>query len=318
MDKDKFIEVVDNITSTISKHHNILEGNEAQTRWMLIDPFILDCLGYSREDVRVEYSIDKEDRVSKYDALDYCVVLNNKPKLLIEAKSLGINLYSKVPQLSEYFTNIYMSSDYKQKELIGVLTDGDLYLFFTDSKEQGVLDTEPFFTLRMSLSDEEEIEKLLNISKNRLLNNKVFVGSDEEDYDLNEFYRIDMIEKVFNHYESQGVQLGVHNVYLCGRLKKINSLKSLYREILKRVNILQPYLLYNLVVDEERQSIEGSISECIFSLSGLSDSIEISTNQGIVYASLPRTRKGVIDRIVWVLQKSSIGLVNVNVRLRYK
>lgn len=316
MEQSKFIEETDKLIALLSNYHNILEGNEAQTRWMLIDPFILDCWGYKREDIIVEYSVDKEERVSKYDALDYCVLLNNKPKLLIEAKSLGVDLYSKYSQLANYFKSVYNSSIYQQRELIGVLTDGDLYLFYTDSKEQGVLDTEPYLTVRLSIAEEYEIAKLLNHNKEGLLNTTAVLEHIEEDYDLSEYYRIDMIEKVFNSYKSRGLDLYIDSVYICGKLKKITSLRTLYREILKQVNILQPNLLYDLAVKEVSERVDGSISECIFSMSVISECIELNTKQGIIYGSMPRTRKGVIDRIVCVLQQSSIGLLNVLVKLK--
>ena len=50
-----FIDFVDNLVKTQQVFHSILEGNEAQTRWLLIDPMLLQGLGYSREDIIVEY-----------------------------------------------------------------------------------------------------------------------------------------------------------------------------------------------------------------------------------------------------------------------
>ena len=76
-----FIDLIDNIVKTQQVFHSILEGNEAQTRWMLIDPLILEGLGYSREDIIVEYSLENRDS-DKYNKLDYSIIVNNKPKLL--------------------------------------------------------------------------------------------------------------------------------------------------------------------------------------------------------------------------------------------
>lgn len=317
MEQSKFIEETDKLIALLSNYHNILEGNEAQTRWMLIDPFILDCWGYKREDIIVEYGVDTEERVNAYDKLDYSIILNNKPKLLVEAKSLGVDLYSKRPQLSSYFNNIHAKGVYNQKELIGILTDGDLYLFFTDSKELGILDSEPFYTIRLSCSDDQEILRLLNYSKDYLLNNSNPILINTEEYDLSTYYRIDMIEGVFNYFESLGADLCIHNVYIAGRLKNIKSFRGLYRELLKEVNKLQPCLLYELASVEESSRVEGSVSDCMFSLSQMgSNSLEIKTKQGMVYVSLSRTRKGLIDRIVNLLQQSSIGVFNVSVRVK--
>ena len=72
----------------------------------------MDFLGFSRDDVRTEYSVDSDTRVSKYDSLDYCIMLNNKPTLLVEAKSLGTNLFSFVGQLKDYYDRLYKDGNY--------------------------------------------------------------------------------------------------------------------------------------------------------------------------------------------------------------
>lgn len=332
MNNIKFIEGVEKIVSTSSKYRSILEGNEAQTRWLLIDIMLLDLLGYQREDIIVEYCIDSEDRVSIYDKVDYSVILNNKSKLLIEAKSLGTDLYSKYSQLSSYYCDAYYSSDYSQNELIGVLTDGDLYLFYTDKIVQGIMDKEPFFTIRLSISEEKEILKLREFSKDKLLEKNylktVYEKLDYEveveevdfdlvsEYDLAEYYRIDMVERVFNMYENKGINLSIQNVSIRGKLRPITSFRTLYREIVKEINSMEPNLLYELALKEDSSRVDGLITESFCTLNEVSDSIEVKTNKGIVYLPFSRTRKGIIDRIVYVLKHSSLGLFNVTLKLR--
>ena len=131
-----FIDFIDDLVKTQQVFHSVLEGNEAQTRWMLIDPFILDGLGYSREDIIVEYNMEKVNRVSRYEKVDYSVLIENKPKLLVEAKSLGVNLYEKYNQLADYFNNVLNRYTFENSELIGILTDGDKYLFYTNSLKE--------------------------------------------------------------------------------------------------------------------------------------------------------------------------------------
>lgn len=317
MGESRFIEKIDNLVGLLPNYHNVLEGNEAQTRWLLIDPFILDCWGYSREDVIVEYSVDKDGRVTKYDALDYCVVKDKKPKILIEAKSLGVDLFSKYQQLSDYFNTIHSNASYQSDELLGVLTDGDLYLFFTDSKEDGILDKEPFFTIRLSCSEDIDRLKLLEFSRDNI---KTIVDKVEiiEEYDLDDFYRLDMIEGIFNQYESQGKELILDKVSINRQIKSVKTLRTLYRDLLKEVNKLQPNLLYNLAANEESQRVEGSISDRMFTLNEINNTVKVKTKYGTIYATVSQTRKGLIDRIVWLLKNSSIGIFNVSVRLKEK
>ena len=159
-----FIDLIDNIVKTQQVFHSILENNEAQTRWMLIDPLILEGLGYSREDIIVEYSLENRDS-DKYNKLDYSIIVNNKPKLLVEAKSLGVNLYEKYSQLEEYFLSILNRYSYDNSELIGILTDGDKYLFYTNKVRDDKMDKLPFYTIQLSISEDIERKKLLNYSK---------------------------------------------------------------------------------------------------------------------------------------------------------
>ena len=154
-----FIDFVDNLVKTQQVFHSILEGNEAQTRWLLIDPMLLQGLGYSREDIIVEYNLENKN-ADRYNKLDYSVLIGNKPKLLVEAKSLGINLYEKYAQLEEYFMTVLGRYSFEKSELIGVLTDGDKYLFYTNSLNENRMDKRPFYTIQLSVSEDFEKQKL--------------------------------------------------------------------------------------------------------------------------------------------------------------
>jgi hypothetical protein len=115
---DNMLTVINKIVKNQEEYRSLLEKNEAQTRWLLVDDFILEVLGFNRVDIISEYSIDSLDRISKYDSLDYCVMKNNKPKLLVESKSLGTDLYEKIGQLSSYFSRVSQCFEYNNNELI--------------------------------------------------------------------------------------------------------------------------------------------------------------------------------------------------------
>lgn len=310
-----FIDLIDNIVKTQQVFHSILEGNEAQTRWMLIDPLILDGLGYSREDIIVEYSLENRDS-DKYNKLDYSIIVNNKPKLLVEAKSLGVNLYEKYSQLEEYFLSILNRYSYDNSELIGILTDGDKYLFYTNKVRDDKMDKLPFYTIQLSISEDIERKKLLNYSKSNISKNS-FIQSEEE-YELGVPYRIDMIESVFNFFESQNKRVDIDKIYLNGRMTNIKSFRSLYRELLNRANSLNPNLLYQLAYLEDSER-NGKISSTKFSLRHInSTEILYPTVRGDIYITIPSNRNGVIDRIIYLSKMSNLGVQNILVSLRRK
>lgn len=314
-----FIELIENIIQTQNICRDILEGNEAQTRWMLIDPLLLDGLGYSRNDIIVEFSIDTDNRVSRYNKLDYSILINNEPKLLVEAKSLGVNLYDKYNQLEEYFNKVLDRGNYGLKNLIGILTDGDLYLFYTNTKFNNKMDKNPFYTIRLSVSEDFEKSKLLQYSKSNLLNNyqSLLLDSDEE-YELYVPYRIDMLDGVYSYFLSKNINVGIDKVYLKGRLQKIGNFRSLYKNIIKEIDFYNPDLLYYLARQEDINS-NGKISNLKFSCYYInSTNIDYQVKQGKIYISLPTTRNGMIDRIVYLAQISGYGTHNILISLKEK
>lgn len=312
-----FIEVIENIVKTQTSYHSILEGNEAQTRWMLIDPFILDGLGYTRSDIIVEFNINKEDRINRYSKLDYCILVNSMPRILIEAKSLGIPLFDKVSQLEEYFNYVLSTGEYQFRGLFGILTDGDIYLFYTNSINKDKMDSVPFYNIRLSDTEDIELNRLLEYHKDNITNicNYSLLLSDE-DFDLVESYRIDNVENVYNYYLSKSIDLKIESVYLRGRKKKIDSFRALYKTILKEVDNLKPELLYYLAKQEDIAS-NGIIGSSNFSCSHInSTEIQYKTSTGIIYISLPKNRAMLIDRIIYLVDLSGYGRHNVLINLK--
>lgn len=309
-----FLEVIESIVKSCKIFHSILENNEAQTRWMLIDPFILDGLGYSREDIIVEYNLENDNPLNRYNKLDYSILVKNKPKLLVEAKSLGTNLFEKYSQLEEYFLSILNRYEYSQGELIGILTDGDTYLFYSNFSLKDSMDKNPFYYIQLSISEETECIRLLNYSKSNILKSSIIYI--DEEYDLKESYRIDVIENVFNYFQSKGIPVKIDKVYFRGRVKYVKNFRSLYKELLSIINNLNPNMLYNLAYTEDLES-NGRLINRKFSLNHINSSeIEFKTNKGIIYLTLPNTRNGIIDRIIYLVKKSNFGIQNILITLK--
>ncbi len=308
-----FINFIEGLVKTQQVFHSILEGNESQTRWMLIDPMLLQGLGYSREDIIVEYSLENKN-ADKYNKLDYSVLVNNKPKLLVEAKSLGVNLYEKYFQLEEYFLTVLSRYSFEPEELIGVLTDGDKYLFYTNSVNKRKMDKLPFYTIQLSISEDFEVSKLLGFHKDNITKQQI-MKSDEE-YELGVSYRIDMIDNVLNYFESKNIDVKMEKVYFRGRIKNISSLRSLYREVIKWVDIQNPGLLYTLAIQEDYEN-NGKISSSKFSLRHInSTEILYKTSMGDIYITLPTSRNALLDRIIYLAKVSNFGVQNLLISYR--
>ena len=303
-----FIDFVDNLVKTQQVFHSILENNEAQTRWLLIDPMLLQGLGYSREDIIVEYNLENKN-ADRYNKLDYSILVKNKPKLLVEAKSLGVNLYDKYSQLEEYFITILKRYTFEKGELIGILTDGDKYLFYTNSMNEERMDKRPFYTIQLSVSEDFERQKLLVYSKSNITKQN-FIKSDEE-YELGVSYRIDIVDNVFNYFESQGIEIEIDKVYFRGRFIKVKSVRTLYKEVIKWVDVQNPNLLYMLATQEDIEN-NGKISSTKFSLTHInSTEIIYKTKIGNIYITIPTSRNALIDRIVYLAKVGNFGVHNI-------
>jgi hypothetical protein len=131
--------------------------NEEATKMALITPFI-QALGYdifNPKEVMPEYSADLPE-IKQGERVDYAILENGRPKILIEAKPYKTNLReTEKGQLSRYF--------HVTDARIGILTNGRIYQFFTDLDNANVMDPIPFAEIDifdLSNAPVREIKKL--------------------------------------------------------------------------------------------------------------------------------------------------------------
>ncbi len=132
--------------------------NEAMIR-TIINPF-LTCLGYDPNnpmEVRQEYTADIG--VKEGEKVDYAVMKNSQPQILIELKKMGTDLESTPrSQLSRYF---HVVSTVK----FAILTDGQYFHFFTELTHINTMDEKPYLKMDLLNLKEDEIGKLERFSK---------------------------------------------------------------------------------------------------------------------------------------------------------
>jgi hypothetical protein len=129
--------------------------NEAATKTVLVQPF-LKALGYkvdNMKEVYPEYPVEFAD--VKNELIDYAILQDEVPIILVECKPCNEELKKKhVAQLINYYPKIKGSK-------FGILTNGIKYRFFTDIEIEHLLDEEPFLELdilKMKTPDINEIE----------------------------------------------------------------------------------------------------------------------------------------------------------------
>ena len=136
----------------VRKNH--LDTEEA-TKNSLVLPFI-QMLGYDILDpteVIPEFTADVGTK--RGERVDYALIRNNKPAILVECKTYGTPHNDEhVSQLFRYFS----VTDTR----FGLLTDGISYKFFSDLDQQNVMDSKPFFELNIldfTVSQAEELKQ---------------------------------------------------------------------------------------------------------------------------------------------------------------
>lgn len=132
------------------------ETEEATKQWFIMP--LLVALGYDpySSDIIPEYTLDVGTK--KGEKVDYALQINNQPVAIVECKQLNVQLSEKhISQLYRYFT----ISDVH----IAILTNGDDYWFFTDSQKENVMDLEPYYTIKLSTADTDELDKFEQYSK---------------------------------------------------------------------------------------------------------------------------------------------------------
>lgn len=133
--------------------------NEEATKMALIAPFI-QALGYdifNPTEVKPEFSADLPG-IKQGERVDYAVLENGVPKILIEAKPYNTDLRStEKGQLSRYFQATHAR--------IGILTNGRSFLFFSDLDRQNLMDEKPFAEIDLFDLKSAPLEQIKQLSK---------------------------------------------------------------------------------------------------------------------------------------------------------
>lgn len=132
---------------------------EEATKNAFVMPFIANVLGYDVFDpseVTPEYVCDVGTK--KGEKIDYAILKEGDVQILVECKKFGESLsISHAGQLFRYF--------HVTSARISILTNGQIYKFFTDLDAPNKMDEKPFLELDLLDIDEHVIPELSKLSK---------------------------------------------------------------------------------------------------------------------------------------------------------
>ena len=160
-----------------SKRVETLKDNlptEEATKTSIIMPFF-SLLGYdvfNPEEFMPEFTADVG--IKKGEKVDYAILNNGEPTILIECKWIGEPLEKHDSQLFRYFG----TSNAK----FAILTNGQIYKFYTDLEESNKMDEKPFLEIDILDVKETQVAELKKFHKSNFDVDSIFDVASELKY----------------------------------------------------------------------------------------------------------------------------------------
>jgi hypothetical protein len=170
-----FEEAIADLASKIRTQSASIQTEEA-TKNAFIMPFISRVLGYdvfNPLEVVPEFTADHGTK--KGEKVDYAIMKDGEVQILIECKRIGDALDIKhASQLFRYFS--------VTNARIGVLTNGQVFNFYTDLDAPNIMDARPFLVLDMLDIDETTLPELKKLTKDTFNLDSVISSAEELKY----------------------------------------------------------------------------------------------------------------------------------------
>ncbi|NMZ70945.1 restriction endonuclease [Pseudomonas peli] len=154
----EFFEKLNSLSAKIRQQASAIKTEEA-TKNAFVMPFINTVLGYDVFDPReVTPEFVCDIGTKKGEKIDYAILKDGEVQILIECKKIGepLNL-NHASQLFRYF--------HVTNARISILTNGQIYKFFTDLDAPNKMDEKPFLELDLLDIDEHAVPELVKLTK---------------------------------------------------------------------------------------------------------------------------------------------------------
>jgi len=148
--------------------------------------------------------------LKKGEKVDYAIIMNNQPQILVECKWWGENLDVYNSQLFRYF--------HTTKAKFGLLTNGIVYRFYTDLIEPNKMDEKPFLEFDITNIKEQALNELKKFHKSYFDVNNIINSASELKYS-NEIKSI--LNKELNEPSPEFVKFFIRQVYTGQATEKV-------------------------------------------------------------------------------------------------
>lgn len=175
-----FIDQLKQFSKRVESLKDSIQTEEA-TKTAIVMPFF-SMLGYdvfNPQEFVPEYTADVG--IKKGEKVDYAVIQDGNPVILIECKSISENLEKHDSQLFRYFGT--------STAKFAILTNGIIYKFFTDLDNPNRMDDSPFLTINILNIRDNQVSELKKFCKSEFDIDSIFTTASELKY-IHEFKRV--------------------------------------------------------------------------------------------------------------------------------
>ena len=151
-----FIDQLKQFSKRVESIKDSIQTEEA-TKTSIIMPFFA-MLGYdvfNPAEFVPEFTADVG--IKKGEKVDYAILDNGQPVILVECKAVSEKLDNHASQLFRYFSATYAK--------FAILTNGIQYRFYTDLDAQNVMDADPFLAINILKIRENQVSELKKFCK---------------------------------------------------------------------------------------------------------------------------------------------------------
>ena len=247
-----FKDTIKQLADRVIKLKDNIQTEEA-TKNAFIMPFI-NALGYDVfNPLEVIPEMTCDIGTKKGEKIDYAIMKDDQPILLIECKHWKQDLNLHDNQLLRYF-NV-------SKAKFGLLTNGIIYRFYTDLKEPNIMDDKPFLEVDITDLRDNQIEELKKFHKSYFDVDNILSSASELKY-MGELKTI--IQNEFNSPSPEFVKMLATRVY-DGRM--LQNVVDQFTELVKRAiashvnDIINERLKGALTVNESKSDSSAKPSE---------------------------------------------------------
>ncbi len=168
-----FIDQIKQFAKRVSSLKDTIQTEEA-TKTAIIMPFF-SMLGYdvfNPQEFIPEFTADVG--IKKGEKVDYAIIMNDHPVILVECKSIIEDLERHNSQLFRYFG----TSEAK----FAILTNGIIYRFYTDLDNPNKMDNDPFLTVNILDIRDSQVPELKKFCKSEFDIDSIFGSASELKY----------------------------------------------------------------------------------------------------------------------------------------